>query len=230
MRDAMSQKNFVDPITGRGQYKLHGKAKRPSIFYITADMVPPDVYGSGEYSQYLETPNLDKLIGDGVFFENVFCNSLLCGPSRASYITGRYPYITANEERAHDGSATRLRYEETIFPEYLRRSGYTTRHIGKCHVGPKKFIDAFGENDNPWNRWASPIYDDLKGGEKRISFLKQAGMWHPIRRYHSSKNLRRRIICIPIISPPNMMNCTILMTRNTRISLLTPSISKSKRR
>jgi len=156
----VSQKNFVDPITGRGQYKLHGEAKRPSIFCITADMVPPDVYGSGEYSQYLETPNLDKLIGDGVFFENAFCNSPLCGPSRASYITGRYPYITANEERAHDGSATRLRYEETIFPEYLRRSGYITRHIGKCHVGPKKFIDAFGENDNPWNRWAPPVYDD----------------------------------------------------------------------
>lgn len=156
----MSQEQIVDPITGRGQYKSCGKTKKPSIFYITADMVPPDVYGSGEYSQYLETPNLDKLIGDGVFFENAFSNSPLCGPSRASYMTGRYSYITVNEERAHDGSAIRLRDDETIFPEYLGRSGYITRHIGKCHVGPKKFIDAFGENDNPWNRWAPPVYDD----------------------------------------------------------------------
>ena len=35
-----------------------------------------------------------------------------------------------------------------------------TRQVGKCHVGAKKFIDAFGENDHPWDRWSPPVFDD----------------------------------------------------------------------
>ena len=35
-----------------------------------------------------------------------------------------------------------------------------TRQVGKCHVGAKKFIDAFGDNDQPWDRWSPPVFDD----------------------------------------------------------------------
>jgi arylsulfatase A-like enzyme len=32
--------------------------------------------------------------------------------------------------------------------------------VGKCHVGADKFLDAFGENDQPWDRWSPPVFDD----------------------------------------------------------------------
>ncbi|HJN15262.1 MAG TPA: sulfatase-like hydrolase/transferase, partial [Armatimonadota bacterium] len=110
--------------------------------------------------EHLRTPNIDRIMADGTRFSNAFSCSPLCGPSRAGYLTGRYPYLTANEERAHDGWEVGLRDSDAIFPEYLRATGYTTKHVGKCHVGAAKFMDAFGESDSPWNRWAPPLADD----------------------------------------------------------------------
>jgi arylsulfatase A-like enzyme len=75
-------------------------------------------------------------------------------------LTGRYSYILGNGERAPDGLETELRPQDVIFPEYLKSIGYVTKQCGKCHVGTKKFLDAFGENVNPWNRWSPPIYVD----------------------------------------------------------------------
>jgi arylsulfatase A-like enzyme len=151
--------HYIDPIRARGQHTRQAGAG-PSIFLISVDMVSPDMYGRGRYAEHIQTPNIDQLRRDGVWFDNAFCNSPLCGPSRASYLTGRYAYLTVNEERAHDGFETELRTDDIIFPEYLRHSSYCCRHVGKCHVGTGKFMDAFGENDSPWNRWAPPLSDD----------------------------------------------------------------------
>jgi len=84
----------------------------------------------------------------------------LCAPSRASYLTGRYSYIEGNGERAPEGLETQLRPTDTIFPEYLRAAGYVARQFGKGHVGTAKFLDAFTENDQPWDRWSPPVFDD----------------------------------------------------------------------
>lgn len=97
---------------------------------------------------------------DGVFFSNAFCTVPLCAPSRSSYLTGRYSYVQGNSERSPEGLETELRGNDIIFPEYLKAAGYVTRQVGKCHVGEEKFIDAFGDNDQPWNRWSPPVFDD----------------------------------------------------------------------
>jgi arylsulfatase A-like enzyme len=125
------------------------------------DMVSPDFYlPSRPFSSRIHLPTLHSLMKDGVFFRNAFTTVPLCAPSRASYLTGRYTYVLGNGERAPDGLRAELRPDDVIFPEYLRACGYVTTQCGKCHVGTQKFIDAFGESDNPWNRWAPPIYDD----------------------------------------------------------------------
>ena len=93
-------------------------------------------------------------------FTNAFCASPLCAPARAALATGRYTYITANGERAHDGHESILRPSDVIFQEYLKATGYKTKHAGKGHLGTQKYMDAFDENDNAWDRWAPPIYDD----------------------------------------------------------------------
>jgi arylsulfatase A-like enzyme len=97
---------------------------------------------------------------DGTFFSNAFCTVPLCSPSRASYLTGRYSYIQGNGERAPEGLATQLRPGDVLFPEYLKAAGYIARQIGKCHVGANSFLEAFGENDQPWDRWSPPVFDD----------------------------------------------------------------------
>lgn len=152
---------FTQPRTGVGPYERTRSGRMPHIFMISADMVSPDLYHpSRPLSRLVKTPALHSLMKDGTFFANACCTVPLCAPSRASYLTGRYAYIQGNGERAPEGLETQLRPDDTIYPEYLRAAGYVARQVGKAHVGTKKFIDAFTENDNPWDRWSPPVFDD----------------------------------------------------------------------
>jgi len=153
---------FIEEKTGKNPFRVsQTRGKLPNIFVITMDMVSPDFYlPSRPLSRELHLPTLHALMRDGVFFQNAFDTVPLCAPSRASYLTGRYTYVLGNGERAPDGLDTELRPDDVIFPEYLKKIGYVTKQCGKCHVGTAKFIDAFGDNDNPWNQWSPPIYQD----------------------------------------------------------------------
>jgi arylsulfatase A-like enzyme len=152
---------FLDAKRGSNPFTATPSKSRPHIFVLTADMVSPDHYHpSRSLHKSMELPALRSLAADSVVFDNNFCTSPLCAPARASLFTGRYSYITANGERAHDGHATTLRDDDVIFQEYLKASGYRTKHAGKGHVGTAKFIDAFDENSAAWDRWSPPIETD----------------------------------------------------------------------
>jgi arylsulfatase A-like enzyme len=152
---------FTNPRAGAGPFERTRPGKSPHIFLISADMVSPDLYHpSRPLAQHVRIPNIRSLMADGTFFANAFCTVPLCSPSRASYLTGRYSYIQGNGERAPSGLETQLRPDDIIFPEYLRATGYVARQAGKAHVGTEKFLDAFGENDQPWDRWSPPVFDD----------------------------------------------------------------------
>ncbi|HEV2322956.1 MAG TPA: sulfatase-like hydrolase/transferase [Terracidiphilus sp.] len=152
---------FAQQQTAEGPFHSNADAKRPHILLISADMVGPDLYHpSRPLSKYVRLPAIRSLMREGTFFSNAFCTVPLCSPSRASYLTGRYSYVQGNGERAPQGLDTQLRPDDIIFPEYLKAAGYVARQVGKCHVGAKKFLDAFGENDQPWDQWSPPIYED----------------------------------------------------------------------
>lgn len=152
---------FTQQRTGAGPFERPVGSMQPHILLISADMVSPDLYHpTRPFSQHVRIPNIRSLMEDGTFFSNAFCTVPLCAPSRASYLTGRYSYIQGNGERAPEGLETQLRPDDIVFPEYLKAAGYVARQIGKCHVGTKKFLDAFGENDQPWDRWSPPVFDD----------------------------------------------------------------------
>ena len=154
-------REYTQPRTGVGPYRTTRTGKKPHLFMISADMVSPDLYHPDRsLSKHVEIPAIRSLMRDGTFFSNACCTVPLCSPSRASYLTGRYSYIQGNGERAPEGLETQLRPDDVIYPEYLRAAGYVARQVGKAHVGTKKFIDAFGENDQPWDRWSPPVFDD----------------------------------------------------------------------
>jgi arylsulfatase A-like enzyme len=77
------------------------------------------------------TPNLDRLATEGMLFQNCFCGNAICGPSRATIITGTHSHVNGmriNEAIGFDAS------QET-FPKLLRGAGYQTAMIGKWHLG-----------------------------------------------------------------------------------------------
>lgn len=156
-----SHLRFTQGRTGNGPYQAEGNRRPPHILLISADMVGPDAYHPARsLSRHVHIPAIRSLMQDGTFFSNAFCTVPLCSPSRASYLTGRYSYVQGNSERAPEGLETQLRPDDIIFPEYLKAAGYVTRQVGKCHVGAEKFLDAFGDNDQPWDRWSPPVFDD----------------------------------------------------------------------
>ena len=80
---------------------------------------------------YLRTPNIDALAKRGVRFSNAFVNSNVCGPSRMSFYTGRYP-------SSHGATWNRvpLSIGEVTLGEYLGAAGRRLVLAGKTHVMP----------------------------------------------------------------------------------------------
>jgi arylsulfatase A-like enzyme len=164
---------FVNKKAGTHPFRAREVKDRPHIFLISLDMVSPDHHhASRTMHREMDLPSMRGLFSDSVVFNNAFCASPLCAPARATLATGRYTYITANGERAHDGHESILRPTDVIFQEYLKATGYKTKHCGKGHLGTQKFMDAFDENDNAWDRWAPPILDD----EGYLAHLRRLGV------------------------------------------------------
>lgn len=90
-------------------------------------------------ADWVKTPNIDKIAANGVQFDDVFCSSPLCAPSRASLITGQHPYthgalyhlLRRNPKVAND--VWGLGDVPTV-GEIFRNAGYSTACIGKLHV------------------------------------------------------------------------------------------------
>jgi arylsulfatase A-like enzyme len=164
---------YIDAKRGLDAFRRRGTSARPHIFLISADMMSPDHWLPGRaVGREMELPALRGLFADSVFFTNAFSTSPLCAPARAALLTGRHSYLMANNERAHDGFETSLRPSDRIFPEYLKATGYATRHCGKGHLGVQKFFDAFDENADGWDRWDPPIRTD----EEYLACLRRLGV------------------------------------------------------
>ena len=101
-----------------------------NVLFIMADQLRWDHLGCAGHP-YLKTPNIDALARRGVRFANAFVNSGVCGPSRMSYYTGRYPI-------SHGATWNRvpLAVGEVTLGEYLRNAGHELALAGKTHVMP----------------------------------------------------------------------------------------------
>lgn len=106
-------------------------AVQPNILVIMSDEHAPQF--SGAYGHPLvRTPRMDALAAAGVLFEHAYCNTPLCAPSRASFMTGRYPHHTG----AWD-NATPLASDAVTWAHLLRAAGYDVVLAGKQHfIGP----------------------------------------------------------------------------------------------
>ena len=101
-----------------------------NVLFIMCDQLRADHLGCAGHP-YLKTPNIDALARRGVRFSNAFVNANVCGPSRMSFYTGRYP-------SSHGATWNRvpLGIGEVTLGEYLRGSGQRLVLAGKTHVMP----------------------------------------------------------------------------------------------
>ena len=103
---------------------------RPNILILMADQLAPRILGC--HGGPARTPVIDGLAARSVVFDDAWCNSPLCTPSRTAFMTGLLPSRTGAYDNAAEFPAGL-----PTFAHYLRAAGYRTVLSGKMHfVGP----------------------------------------------------------------------------------------------
>ena len=116
-------------------------------------------YGDAGYlsvgSQYgsLLTPNLDRMVEDGMSFTEAYAGAPVCAPSRCTLIVGRH---SGHCSVRSNGPV--LSKSEVGFPALLRQQGYHTRHIGKWGLG------GWGTGASPLDKGFDYYYGQLDQG------------------------------------------------------------------
>lgn len=125
------------PLLLTGTVCAEGQAsKLPNIIFILADdMGYGDISALNENSK-INTPNLDRMIGNGVAFTDAHSSSSVSTPTRYGILTGRYNWRSPLKDGVLYG------YDEAIIPptrttiaSLLKQKDYTTGCIGKWHLG-----------------------------------------------------------------------------------------------
>ena len=101
--------------------------KQPNIILIMTDQQRFDTIAALGFP-YMDTPNLDRLVREGVSFDNCFVSAPSCAPARASLFTGLYPHTTGILKNADRWTRS--------WVEDLASAGYHCVNIGKMHTFP----------------------------------------------------------------------------------------------
>lgn len=121
------------------------KNTRPNILVFMSDEHAKGASGCFG-SSIVRTPAIESLASDGIVFENAYCNSPMCVPSRMSFLTGRYPF----KVQVYDNGSP-LASEYPSYAHYLEAEGYETVLCGRMHmIGPDR-THGFGKR----------LYDDV---------------------------------------------------------------------
>ena len=131
-------------------------ADHPNVLFITIDDLRPELgcYGA----EHIHSPNIDELSAQGVQFNRAYCQFPVCGPSRASLLSGLYPTST----RYLDNSALVEREAADVLtlPGAFRLAGYRTVANGKIF---------HHTDDSAGQSWSEPPFSLVNG--KKLSHM-----------------------------------------------------------
>jgi len=143
---------------------------RPNIGFIMSDDHAVRAVSAYDNS-LMETPNIDRIAARGMRFDRAYVGNALCGPSRATMLTGLHSHgngFYSNEWSGEfDGS------QQTL-PKLLRGAGYRTAVIGKWHLysDPVGF-DHWDVIDNVFEQgtYYNPEFRSVDGVEETTGYV-----------------------------------------------------------
>jgi len=159
-------------------------AARPNVVYIMSDDM-----GYGDLSSYgstdIRTPNIDSLGREGVRLTEAYSNGVLCSPTRAALMSGRYPQRYGVETALGNEGTFGLKVTGQSLPQLMKSAGYATALVGKWHLGgtvtgedrvggPRAhgfdyFFGMMGSHTDFWWHNRGPKLPDLWENETRIN-------------------------------------------------------------
>jgi arylsulfatase A-like enzyme len=136
--------------------------RSPNIVVIVADdMGYADIGVHG--SRDIRTPHIDALAREGVRFTDAYVSGPYCSPTRAGFLTGRYPQRFGHEfNLAPVHAQFGMPLEETTIADRLKAAGYRTALFGKWHLG-------IGEKYHPLRRGFDEFFGFLGGAHTYIN-------------------------------------------------------------
>ncbi|MEN8724809.1 MAG: sulfatase [Lentimonas sp.] len=123
------------------------RPQAPNVLFLISDDLNTALSGFG-HEQCL-TPNLDRLAQDGVQFESMHCQYPVCGASRASIMSGLYPYT--NRTLGNGGTLRGNMPDVVTLSQAFMNEGYYAGRVSKIyHMGiPTEIIDGTAHSDDP---------------------------------------------------------------------------------
>ena len=110
-------------------HQLLSAKDKPNVLFIMSDDLNTALSGLGHPE--CKTPNLDEFAKTGVTFTKAFCQYPICGPSRASIMTGQYPL-----KNGVVGNGGKVNAERMTLPRYFGKHGYWNARVSKIyHMG-----------------------------------------------------------------------------------------------
>jgi len=99
-----------------------------NVLWICTDQQRFDTLGCYG-NDFVHTPNIDRLAEMGVRFNRAYCQSPVCAPSRASFLTGRYPRTCGVRQNGQD-----ISHDERLITKIFSENGFTCGLSGKLHL------------------------------------------------------------------------------------------------
>lgn len=121
-------------LTACGQEPQKTSAERPNILFVMSDdhaYQAVSAYG-GDLAEVAPTPNIDRLADEGIRFNRAMVTNSICGPSRATILTGMYSHKNGFIDNT---IGSEFDFSQNTFAKELQKAGYKTAVIGKLHLG-----------------------------------------------------------------------------------------------
>lgn len=129
------------------------KGRIPNVLFIAVDDLRPELGCYGV--THIRSPNIDRLASKGALFARAYCQQAVCGPSRASLMTGLRPDTIK-------GSGMTVHFRKFVpdvvtLPQHFKANGYFTRALGKIYHGAWKTAYVGDAMQDPPS-WSAPLW------------------------------------------------------------------------